>query len=161
MEAIVAVYSDWGIGGGGTQPLVLRADRARFSTMTKGSTVIVGRRTLLDFPGGRPLPHRRNIVVTTNREFSVEGADIAHSKAEALALLGEGERCFVIGGANVFMQFFSALDTIYVTKIEAEPASDSYFPNLDKNPDWCCTEQGGWQEEAGVSFCFCTYRRIR
>ena len=55
MDAIVAVYSDWGIGAGGTQPVVLHADRAHFRALTDGAAVIVGRATLADFPGGRPL----------------------------------------------------------------------------------------------------------
>ena len=64
MEAIVAVYSDWGIGSGGTQPVVLKADRAHFKELTDGAAVIVGRKTLGDFPGGRPLKGRHNIVIT-------------------------------------------------------------------------------------------------
>ena len=68
MEAIVAVYSDWGIGRNGTQPVVLKADRAHFRNLTAGAAVIVGRRTLGDFPGGKPLKGRYNIVVTSSVE---------------------------------------------------------------------------------------------
>ena len=64
MDAIVAVYADWGIGAKGTQPLVIPADRRRFRELTMGAAVIVGRRTLDDFPGGRPLPGRENLVLT-------------------------------------------------------------------------------------------------
>ena len=64
MDAIVAVYSDWGIGAKGTQPLVIPADRKHFRDLTQGAAVIVGRKTLGDFPGGRPLKGRHNIVVT-------------------------------------------------------------------------------------------------
>ena len=60
MEAIVAVYSDWGIGSGGTQPVVVRADRRHFREVTGSAAVVVGRKTLADFPGGRPLPGRHN-----------------------------------------------------------------------------------------------------
>ena len=63
LEAIVAVYSDWGIGANGTQPVVVKADRRHFREVTGGSAVIVGRRTLADFPGGRPLKGRENIVL--------------------------------------------------------------------------------------------------
>ena len=68
MEAIVAVYSDWGIGSGGTQPVVLKADRAHFRELTMGAAVIVGRKTLEDFPGGRPLKGRHNIVVSRQEQ---------------------------------------------------------------------------------------------
>ena len=88
MEAIVAVYSDWGIGSGGTQPVVLKADRAHFRVLTDGAAVIVGRKTLGDFPGGRPLKGRHNIVVT-RQDIEVPGAQVAHSTEEALTLAAE------------------------------------------------------------------------
>lgn len=158
MEAIVAVYADWGIGAKGTQPVVLKADRAHFRAMTEGAAVIVGRRTLEDFPGGRPLKNRANIVVT-RQNISVEGAAVAHSVEEALALAGEHPRCLVIGGASVYRDFFPYVDTVHITKIELTPQSDSFFPNLDALPDWTCTESGPWQEEDGIKYCFCTYKK--
>ena len=135
MEAIVAVYSDWGIGSGGTQPVVLKADRAHFKELTDGAAVIVGRKTLGDFPGGRPLNGRHNIVVT-RQDIEVAGAQVAHSTGEALTLAAEYERCLVIGGASVYRQFMPYLDTVHVTKIDLAPQSDSYFENLDSSPDW-------------------------
>lgn len=158
MEAIVAVYADWGIGAKGTQPVVLKADRAHFRAVTDGAAVIVGRRTLEDFPGGRPLKNRWNIVVT-RQNISVEGAVVAHSVEEALALAGEHPRCLVIGGASVYRDFFPYVDTVHITKIELTPQSDSFFPNLDALPDWTCTESGPWQEEDGIKYCFCTYKK--
>ena len=74
MDAIVAVYSDWGIGARGTQPVVLKADRKLFKTLTDGATVIVGRKTMEDFPNGKPLKNRRNIVVS-RRDIEIEGAE--------------------------------------------------------------------------------------
>lgn len=159
MEAIVAVYSDWGIGSGGTQPVVLKADRAHFRQVTEGAAVIVGRRTLEDFPGGRPLKGRHNIVVT-RQNIEIEGAQVVHSTGEALAAAAVHPRCLVIGGASVYKQFFPHLDCIYATKIDFIPHSDSFFPNLDRAPDWRCEEQGPWQEENGLRYCFCTYRRV-
>ena len=75
MEAIVAVYTDWGIGSDGTQPIVVPEDRRRFAEITRGSTLIVGSKTLLDFPDGKPLAGRRNIVLTRH-ESAVEGAEV-------------------------------------------------------------------------------------
>ena len=83
MEAIVAVYSDWGIGSGGTQPVVLKADRAHFKELTDGAAVIVGRKTLGDFPGGRPLKGRHNIVVT-RQDIEVAGAQVATAPGRRL-----------------------------------------------------------------------------
>lgn len=158
MEAIVAVYADWGIGARGTQPVVLKADRAHFRAVTDGAAVIVGRRTLEDFPGGRPLKNRSNIVVT-RQNISVEGAQVAHSADEALSLAGEHPRCLVIGGASVYRDFFPYVDTVHITKIDLTPESDSFFPNLDTLPDWVCAEASPWQEEDGIRYCFCTYKK--
>lgn len=158
MDAIVAVYSDWGIGDGGTQPVVLHADRAHFREATRGAAVIVGRRTMEDFPGGKPLKGRHNIVIT-RQNISVEGAEVAHSTEEALSLAAQYEKCYVIGGASVFRQFFPFLDRVEITKIDLAPASDSYFPDLDADPEWFCSEEGPWQEEDGLRYRFCTYNR--
>ena len=143
MEAIVAVFSDWGIGSEGTQQLVLKADRAHFRELTAGAAVIVGRRTLGDFPGGRPLKGRQNIVVT-RQNIEIEGAEVAHSTDEALALAAKYPRALVM---------------VHVTKIDRAPASDSFFENLDASPDWQAREAEDWQEENGVRYRFVTYKR--
>ena len=83
MEAIVAVYSDWGIGARGTQPIVIPEDRRRFAQLTKGATVIVGRRTLADFPGGKPLKERENLVITRHGD-DIKGARVMRTVQEAV-----------------------------------------------------------------------------
>ena len=158
MEAIVAVYSDWGIGSGGTQPVVLKADRAHFKELTDGAAVIVGRKTLGDFPGGRPLEGRPNIGVT-RQDIEVAGAQVAHSTGDALTLAAEYERCLVIGGASVYRQFMPYLDTVHVTKIDLAPQSDSYFENLDSSPNWERIDEERWQSEGDIRYCFVTYKR--
>ena len=157
MDAIVAVYSDWGIGAKGTQPVVLKADRKLFKELTDGLTVIVGRKTLEDFPGGKPLKNRRNIVVSRS-DIQVEGAFVAHSLEEAVELVGD-ERSFVIGGASVFKQFFPVLDRVYVTKIDLCPESDSFFPNLDEDPAWIMVDAGEELCENGINYRFTCYER--
>ena len=158
LEAIVAVYADWGIGANGTQPVVLRADRRHFKELTDGAAVLVGRRTMEDFPGGQPLKGRHNIVVT-RQAIEIKGAQVVHGTEEALAAADSFDRCLVIGGASVYEQFFPYLTTIYITKIALTPQSDRFFPDLDADPDWECTEAGQWQEENGLRYQFCTYRR--
>ena len=158
MDAIVAVYSDWGIGDGGTQPVVLHADRVHFRQVTEGAAVIVGRKTLSDFPGGRTLKGRYNIVVT-RQDIQIEGAQVVHSTEEALAAAAEYPRCLVIGGASVYKQFYPHLSRVYLTKIELTPHSDSFFPDLDADPAWACTEAGEWLQEDGLRYCFCTYEK--
>lgn len=158
MDAIVAVYADWGIGAGGTQPVTLRADRKRFREATDGAAVIVGRKTLADFPGGRPLKGRHNIVLTS-QALEIPGAEVVHTVEEAAAAAAAHERCFVIGGASVYRQMFPAIDRTLVTQIDLAPVSDSFFPNLDEDPAWTRTETGPWQEEDGVRYRFCVYER--
>lgn len=158
MEAIVAVYSDWGIGDGGTQPVVLKADRVHFRELTEGAAVIVGRKTLEDFPGGRPLKGRSNIVVT-RQNIEIEGAEIAHSTEEALEIAAEYSRCLVIGGASIYEEFFPYVDKVHITRIDCRPESKRFFPNLDEEPGWSCAEEGPLLEENGITYRFCTYER--
>jgi dihydrofolate reductase len=160
MQAIVAVYADWGIGAKGTQPLVIPADRKRFRELTNGAAVIVGRKTLEDFPGGRPLKNRHNIVIT-RQNIEIEGAEVAHTTEEAVAAAERYDACFVIGGASVFRQFFPYLDTVHVTKIGAAPFSDSFFPDLDADPDWVCSDAEPEQEHDGVKYQFCVYKKVK
>ena len=157
LEVIVAVNRDWGIGADGTQSIVLHADRKHFRAVTEGCTVIVGRRTLADFPGGKPLPGRRNIVLTRS-DLTVEGAEVAHTAEEAIALAGDS-RCLVIGGASVYRALLPYCTRIYVTKIDACPPSDSFFPDLDASPDWKIECESDVMEENGIRFRFVDYIR--
>ena len=159
MEAIVAVYSDWGIGADGTQPVVVRADRKHFREVTGASAVIVGRKTLADFPGGRPLPGRVNIVLT-RQALDIPGARVVHTAREAVAAAAESGRCLVIGGASVYRALFDELERVYVTKLDVCPVSDSFFPDLDADPAWACVDEGPWLTEGDVRYRFCTYERV-
>ena len=120
--------------------------------------VLVGRRTMEDFPGGQPLKGRHNIVLT-RRDLRLDGASVVHDEAEAVAAAAAFERCVVIGGASVYRQMMPYVDTVHITRIDLAPDSDSYFPNLDEDPAWTCSDAGPWQEENGIRYCFCTYVR--
>ena len=159
MEAVVAVYSDWGIGDGQTQPVTVRADRAHFREITDGAAVILGRKTMEDFPGGRPLKNRHNIVMTCSGG-SIEGAETAGTVEEALRLAKNYGRCVVIGGASVYSQLFPYIDRVYVTKLFCAPESCRFFQNLDEDKNWQCIEAGPVLEEDGIGYSFCTYERI-
>lgn len=89
LSAIVAVCDDWGIGCEGDMVVSNRADMRHFVACTKGCPVIMGRKTLLSFPGGRPLKNRRNIVLTRDEGFAPEGVDVVHSIDEALAAVAD------------------------------------------------------------------------
>lgn len=158
MDAIAAVYSDWGIGNGSTQPITLKADRVHFRELTTGAAVIVGRKTLEDFPGGSPLKGRHNIVVT-RQDIIIEGAEVVHSTMEAVNAAKAQQRCFVIGGASIFEQFFPYTDRVYITKIGCAPKSSRFFPNLDEDDAWECTQEQSGLEEDGIEYSFCIYER--
>lgn len=159
MELIVAVYDDWGIGKDGTQPIALSADRKFFRETTKGAMVIVGRKTLADFPGGKPLPNRVNVVLT-RQGVETEGVVICHSPEEAVALAKDAPRAMVIGGGSIYKQLLPFCDTAYITKVHTAPESDTFFPDLDQDPQWKLTEVLQEGEENGIAYQMCLYKRI-
>ena len=156
MTAIVCVSQNWGIGRDGALLFRISADLKRFKALTVGKTVILGRKTLDTFPGGKPLKDRRNIFLS-RRELDIPGAEIAHSFEEAAAL--GGDDAILIGGASVYMALLSRCDRVYVTKVDAAPDADSFFPDLDDNPDWRVASESEVFEENGLKFRFVDYIR--
>ena len=157
MELIVAVYDDWGIGKDGTQPVALSADRKFFRETTRGATVIVGRRTVEDFPGQKPLPGRRNILLT-RQKTDFPGFETA-ANPEIAAAMCQNERAMVIGGGSIYRQMLPLCDTAYVTKIHTAVDSDTFFPDLDANEDWTLAEVLQSGEENGIFYEMCLYKR--
>ena len=158
MEAIVAVYDDWGIGRDGTQPIALTADRKFFRRTTAGAMVIAGRRTIGDFPGQKPLPGRVNVALTrSGRE--IPGFQTCADVAQVLALAAQAQRAMVIGGGSVYRQLLPYCDQIYVTKVHTNPESDTFFPDLDQSEDWILTQILESGEENGIPYEMCLYKR--
>ena len=157
MQAIVCVSENWGIGRDGQLLFHLPADLKRFRALTLGKTVVLGSRTLATFPGGKPLPDRRCVVLTRGAADSTPGAETAHTVKEALALAGDD--AVVIGGASVYMLLLSRCDRVKVTKVYAAPKADSFFPNLDAHPDWRVESESEPMEENGLTFRYVDYVR--
>ena len=158
MELIVAVYDDWGIGANGTQPVALSADRKFFREQTRGAMVIAGRRTVMDFPGQKPLPGRANVMLSRSGQ-TLPGFTLCNSPEEAAALAQSVEKTMVIGGGSIYKQMLPMCDTAYVTKVHCTPVSDTFFPNLDADPDWFLAEILQFGEENGIAYEMCCYRR--
>ena len=158
MELIVAVYDDWGIGVGGTQPVALSADRKFFRETTRGAMVIVGRRTIADFPGQKPLPGRVNVALTRTKQ-DIPGFTVCTSPDEAVELAKTADRAMVIGGGSIYIQMLPLCDTAYVTKVHCTPQSDTFFPNLDEDENWHLAEILQSGEENGISYEMCLYKR--
>ena len=159
MELIVAVYDDWGIGASGTQPIALSADRKFFRETTRGAMVIAGRRTVADFPGQKPLPGRENLVLT-RQNLELPGFTVCHSTEEAVSMAKNAGRAFVIGGGSIYKQLLPYCHAAYVTKVHVCPKSDTFFPNLDADPDWKLQEVLQSGEENGIGYEMCLYTRI-
>lgn len=158
MNLIVAVYDDWGIGRDGTQPVALSADRRFFRQTTKGAMVIVGRRTIEDFPCKQPLPGRVNVALTRTAQ-EIPGFTVCTSPEEAVRLAKCAESAFVIGGGSIYRQMLPYCDAAYITKVHTTPKSDTFFPNLDEAPDWQLAETLQSGEENGILYEMCLYRR--
>lgn len=158
MDLIVAVYDDWGIGKNGTQPIALSTDRKFFREMTRGAMVIVGRRTIADFPGKKPLPGRVNVALTRSN-VEIPGFTVCHSPEEAAALAKTAEKVMVIGGGSIYRQMLPYCDRAIITKVHVTPESDTYFPNLDAHPDWELAEILQSGEKDGIAYEMCLYCR--
>ena len=158
MELIVAVYDDWGIGKDGTQPVALSADRKFFRQTTKGAMVIVGRRTIEDFPGQQPLPGRVNVALTRST-VEIPGFTVCNSPEEAAQLAKTADRAMVIGGGSIYRQMLPMCDTAYVTKVHCTPESDTFFPDLDADPGWELKEILQSGEENGIAYDMCLYKK--
>ena len=159
MELIVAVYDDWGIGREGTQPVALSADRKFFRETTRGAMVIVGRRTIEDFPGQQPLPGRVNVALT-RKGGEIPGFTVCGSPEQAAELAKTADRAMVIGGGSIYRQMLPLCDTAYVTKVHCTPESDTYFPNLDSDPEWKLDTVLQSGEENGIAYEMCLYHRV-
>ena len=134
MYAIAAVDQNWGIGRDNALLFHIPADMKRFRALTEGKTVLMGRKTLQSLPNGRGLPHRRNIVLTGDRDFAAENAEIVHFPVEAV--FQAGEDAWIIGGESIYRRFLPLCDRVYLTKIFADGHADVFFPDLDSDPHW-------------------------
>ncbi|MDD3346711.1 dihydrofolate reductase [Oscillibacter sp.] len=160
MNAIVVVDGNWAIGRDGGLLFSLPADMKRFRSLTLGGTVILGRKTLDSFPGGRPLPGRRNIVITHNVDFDRAGAEVVPSPDAALEAAREApeDAKWVIGGSSVYTALLSRCKRVYLTKVDAAAeGADTFFPNLDKLPGWRIESAGEPLEENGYAYRFIDY----
>lgn len=157
MNVIVAVDRNWAIGKDGDQLIYIPEDLKRFKALTTGHPVVLGRKTLATFPGGRPLKGRRNLILSRNQDFVPQGAEV-YPDLDAL-LAAAPQDAFVIGGASVYRALLNRCDAAYVTKIDREFPADRWFPNLDQDPAWELAEESEPLEHEGISFSYATYRR--
>ncbi len=167
MELIVAVDKNWGIGYKGELLCRVSADLKNFRALTTGKTVILGSKTLATFPGGRPLKNRKNIILSRNPAYYVEGAMIAHSAKEALSMIEQDEDAVVIGGQSIYSLMLPYCDKATVTVFDRAFTADAFFPNLDEDGEWTLeSESQAFTAEdtdsaPGMKYTFRVYRRIK
>ena len=133
---IAAVAQDRVIGKDNQMPWHMPADLAHFKRITLGKPVLMGRKTFESI--GRPLPGRRNLVISRDPNYRADGVEVIDSVEAALALLAEGEaveELMVIGGGHLFEQLLPRADRLYLTQIELEVKGDTHFPVL-AHTDW-------------------------
>lgn len=130
VSIIVAVSDDWGIGKENELLWHISEDLKRFKRLTTGKTVVMGKRTWESLPK-RPLPGRKNIVLTDIPGENIDGAVMAYSIEEALSKCDRNEEIFVIGGGSVYRQFMVVADRLYITHVHKKAPADVYFPVID------------------------------
>ena len=145
------------IGRDGQLPWHLPEDLAHFKQATLGSPVIMGRRTWESIPERfRPLPGRRNIVVTRQADWSAAGAQRAASLEEAIAQCADAACAWVIGGAALFAAALPRADVAEVTEIDADFDGDVFAPEF--GPGWQEISRVHHNRTGGANFSFATYR---
>ena len=159
LTIIVAFDARHGIGINNTLPWHLPEDLQRFKRITSGHAIIMGRKTYQSI--GRPLPNRRNIVLTrqATSDWQVPGLETAHSLPAALQLLNQQD-AFIIGGADIYTQALPLCSTLLVTEVDHDAHCDAFFPVID-DTDWQETaREAHFSEKNGFAFSFVTYQKI-
>lgn len=159
MKLIAAVSENWGIGKDKRLLFNIPGDMKFFREKTMGKTVILGRKNLESFPGGKPLRNRINIVLTRDKSFCRDGITTVNSIDALLKLDCVDENAFVIGGESVYRQLLDYCDLCYITKVHEFAESDKFMVNLDESDDWELLSETEKMEDNGHIISFCVYKR--
>lgn len=160
MQLIVAVDKNWAIGKGSKLLVRIPEDQKFFRQTTMGHVVVLGRKTLAEFPGGLPLKGRTNIILSRDENFTVKGAVVVHSKEELLMELKQydSDEIFIIGGESIYNMMYEYCDTAHVTKINYTYQADRFFPDLDKEENWKIVADSDEQTYFDLEYYFYKYK---
>lgn len=156
ISLIAAVARDGTIGAGNAIPWRIRGEQKHFRGITTGHPIIMGRKTHESI--GRPLPGRRNIVVTRNPDYRAEGCEVFSSVEAALAACQEADEVFVIGGAELYRACLPRADRLYLTEIDADFGGDTRFPEFDRS-QWRTISRQRHRSEFGWGYDYAVYER--
>jgi dihydrofolate reductase len=160
ISIVAAVARNGVIGRDNAIPWRIPEDLAHFRALTMGHALVMGRKTWDSLPDRfRPLPGRRNVVVTRNAGWSAEGAERAGSVEEALHLLRDAQRVFVIGGGELYAETLPLADELLLTEIDAAVDGDTLFPSWDRTA-FAEESRASHVSADGPPFSFVEYRRI-
>lgn len=161
MNLIVAVDKNWGIGNKGQLLVSIPQDKKFFKEVTTGGVVLGGRKTMEGLPGGTTLKGRTNMVLTSKEDYQYSDAIIVHSVEEALQELAgyPDDQIYIIGGETVYRQFLPYCNRAFVTQIDYVYEADTFFPNLDKEPEWVMTHDSEEQTYYDLEYYFTQYQR--
>jgi len=157
ISIIVAVSEDWGIGKDNELLWHISEDLKRFKRLTTGKTVVMGKKTWESLPR-RPLPGRKNIVLTDNTKEFIENAVTCYSIEDALSKCSGDEEIFIIGGGSIYRQFMPIADRLYITHVHKKATADIYFPEIDLNI-WKVTEEEEFLSDEGIPYTYTVYSR--
>lgn len=160
VSLIAAMSRERAIGADNKMLWHLPKELAHFKRTTLNKTVLMGRKTYESL--GKPLPNRRNVILTRQRDLQIEGCEIVHSVEEALQKYGHDE-LMITGGGEIYEIFMPIADRIYITKVDVNIANaDAYFPELDENEFQLISEEKVEKDEKNkFSFTICTYDRVK
>jgi dihydrofolate reductase len=159
VSIVVALAGNGVIGRDGGLPWHLPTDMKRFRELTSERAVVMGRRTFESIPDRyRPLPNRRNLVLSSNRDWRAPGAEVFGDLASAVQAC-DGD-CFVIGGEQTYREALALAERVYATEVEGAIEGDVFFPALAEG-EWRCIEQSDRVVENDHGFTFCVYERAQ
>lgn len=159
ISIIVAVSEDWGIGKDNELLWNISEDLKRFKRLTMGNTIIMGKKTWESLPK-RPLPGRKNIVLTDDPKECIDCSVTAYSIEDALRKCDKNEEIFIIGGGSIYRQFMPLADRLYITHVHKKAPADIYFPEIDMNI-WKVVEKEEFpaSEMVAIPYTYIIYER--
>lgn len=159
ISIIVAVAENWVIGGNNQLLWHISEDLKRFKALTSGHSIIMGRKTFESI--GRPLPNRKNIVVSRNANLVIDGCVIVNSLNEALKITKDENEVFVVGGGELYFQALPLANKLYLTKVHKNFEGDTIFPTINFDEWELIHKQNGDPIASGLPYSFCDYIRIK
>lgn len=158
LSLIVAMDENRLIGNDNQLPWRLPADLAFFKRTTMGKPIIMGRKTFDSI--GRPLPGRRNIVITRDPEFSAQGCEVVHSIETALTGCSDHDELMLIGGATLYEQTLDQVSCMYITRINHSFSGDTWFPEFDLT-QWEIVEKEDFEADQDNPFSYSFVKYVR